>query len=149
MRNMGFMMEKSSPIYSMSKDEVLYQLLRKEHGYYKSIFEITQTEHQKLQSSNHPAGEMQPLQKKKRILLSCIHEIETAMLPLKKYWQAKTDRSDYISAQIQEELVGLNILLKEILQLDLVNQKIFESHLAILRNKVEMEEKIQSKPEKG
>jgi len=129
------MTDKMLPIYSMSKDEVLYQLLRKEHGYYKGILELTLTEHEKLKS-NQPTNEMQPLQKKKRILLSCIHEIETAMLPLKKYWQSKTDRSDYISVQIQEELIDLNKLLKEILQLDLVNQKIFESHLAFLRSRV-------------
>lgn len=123
-----------SPIYSMSKDEVLYQLLKKEHGYYRSILEITQHEHEKL-NSNQPASEMRPLQKKKRILLSCIHEIESAMLPLKKHWQNKTERTDNISIQIQDELASLDKLLKEILQLDLINQKIFESHLASMRNK--------------
>lgn len=121
--------------YNMPKEEVLYQLLRKEHGYYRGILEITQMEHEKL-NLNRAENEMKPLQKKKKIFLSCIQEIETAMFPLKKHWQGKTDRSDYLSIQIQNELLALNVLLKEILQLDLVNQKKFEQRLVALSEKL-------------
>lgn len=135
------MIDKTHPIYNMSKEEVLHQLLKKEYGYYKAILEITHDEHEKL-TSGLTTGSMQPLLKKKKILLSCIHEIEAAMLPLKKYWQTKVSRSDPVSIQIQEELISLNKLLKEILQLDLVNQKLLENHLANLKAKAAEKNKI-------
>ncbi len=128
------MTDKTHPIYQMSKEEVLCQLLKKEHGYYNAILEITRIEHEKL-SSNQPLQEIRSLLKKKKIFLDCINEIESALAPLKKYWQTKTERTDSASEQIKEVLVSLDTVLKEILQLDLISQKSVENHLNSLRDK--------------
>lgn len=126
--------DKNSSITNMSKEEVLYHLLKKEHGYYKAIFEITRQENEKL-NLNQSILDIKPLLKKKKILLSCISEIENALTPLKKYWQSKTDRSDFFSELIKQELEGLNKLLKEILQMDLLSQKTLENHMITIRAK--------------
>lgn len=128
------MADQDHPIYSMSKEEVLYHLLKKEHGYYKAIMEITRQETERLESEQ-PIAEIKSLLKKKKILLACINEIETALTPLKKYWQGKPTRDDFFSVQIKEELNLLNKLLKEILQLDLASQRAMESHMITLREK--------------
>lgn len=128
------MTDRDHPIYSMSKEEVLYHLLKKEHGYYKAIMEITRQETERLESEE-PIAEIKSLLKKKKILLACINEIETALNPLKKYWQSKPTRDDFFSVQIKEELNLLNKLLKEILQLDLLSQKALENHMLSLKVK--------------
>lgn len=138
-------MEKENPLSGMSKEEVLYHLLKKEHGYYKAIMEITKQEHEKL-GNNQSIVEIKPLLKKKKILLTCISEIETALAPLKKYWQTKTDRSDYFSRQIKLELDDLNKLLKEILQIDLLSQKTLENHMVYLKEKSKVSPEQQRSP---
>jgi hypothetical protein len=119
---------------SVDKDDLLYQLLKKEHGYYKTILEISLEENRKLKS-HEPLPELKPLIKKKKVLLGSIGEIDAAMAPLKKYWQAKANRTDEPAERIKLELSELNNLLKQILQLDLANQKTMESHMAILRER--------------
>jgi hypothetical protein len=128
------MTDKNHPIYQLSKEEVLYHLLKKEHGYYKAIMEISQQEYANLES-RQPFTQIAPLLKKKKILLTCISEIDAALAPLKKYWQSKKDRSDPYSEKIKIELDALNKLLKEILQMDLVSQKNLEHHLLTLKEK--------------
>ncbi len=128
------MVEQPPSLYHLSKEEMLYQLLRKERGYYKAIQEIGKEEYEKL-TSHAPLSDLKPLLKKKKIILSCISEIEASMRPLKNYWQAKIDKSDSISQKIKEELDILNKLLREILQLDLLSQKMMEKHLIFLRQK--------------
>lgn len=122
------MPEISNPIYGMTKEQILYELLRKESGYYLSILELTRIENEKL-SSHQPLSDINPLLKKKKVLLSCIAEIEGALPPLKKFWQAKKDRSDSDSIKIKQELSNMDRLLKEILELDLMSQQILESYL--------------------
>jgi hypothetical protein len=122
------------PSSLLNKENLLYQLLKKEYGYYKAIFELAQEENETLKS-NQSITALKPLLKKKKILLACINEIETAMIPLKKYWQSKTDRNDKPSEKIKLELNALNQLLKEILQLDLLSQKTMENHLLYLKER--------------
>lgn len=124
----------SSSTSLLNKENLLYQLLKKEHGYYKAIFEIAQEENETLKS-HQSISELKPLLKKKKILLACINEIESAMAPLKKYWQSKVNRSDEPSEKIKLELNALNQLLKEILQLDLLSQKTMENHMLYLRER--------------
>jgi hypothetical protein len=119
---------------TLSKEDMLYQLLKKEHGYYKAILEIAIEENNKLKNQDG-ISELKPLLKKKKLLLACISEIEAAMAPLKKYWQSKTNREDEPSEKIKSELSALNLVLKEILQLDLSSQKSMEQHLIDLREK--------------
>lgn len=125
---------QSSASSLLNKENLLYQLLKKEHGYYKAILEIAQEENETLKT-HQSITELKPLLKKKKILLACINEIEAAMAPLKKYWQSKTNRSDEPSEKIKLELNSLNQLLKEILQLDLLSQKTMENHLLFLRER--------------
>lgn len=122
------MADAFNPIYSMTKEEILYELLLKEQGYYSSILEVTRQENEKL-GSQKPLSEINPLLKKKKIFLSCIAEIETALTPLKKYWQNKKDRTDPESQKIKNALANLDRLLKEILELDLISQQILERYL--------------------
>ena len=126
------------PIYNMSKEEILSQLLRKECGYYKAILEITRLENEKLEHG-HPLSEIRPLLEKKKILLSCINEIDSALSPLKKYWINKTDRSDKFSQQVKAEVSDLNDIVKAILQQDLTAQKMLETQLHIFREKQKKE----------
>ncbi len=126
------MTDTSNPLQGMTKEQVLYELLRKEYGYYLSILEITRMENEKL-SAHQPLHDINPLLKKKKILLSCISEIETAMAPLKKYWQTKRERSDSESVKIKQELANLDKLLQEILELDLISQQILEGYLESLK----------------
>jgi hypothetical protein len=128
------MPDNTHSIYNMSKEEMLYQLLQKEYGYYTAILEITRIEHDKL-NANLPISDIKSLLRKKKIFLDCINEIESALSPLKKYWQSKDNRSDSQSEQIKKILSDLDKVLKEILQLDLISQKTFESHLNTLREK--------------
>lgn len=128
------MTDKQHPAYKMDKEELLLQLLRKEYGYYKAIEDIASDENEKL-NTNQPISELRPLLKKKKILLSCIAEVEGAMAPLKKYWQSKSDHTDSISLRIKAELDSLGKLLKNILQLDLLSQKTMENHMLFLREK--------------
>lgn len=128
------MADTQHPAYKMEKEELLLQLLKKEHGYYKSIQDIATKENEIL-NTNQPISDLRSLLKKKKILLSCISEIEVAMAPLKKYWQGKSDHSDHTSQGIREELNSLGKLLKNILQLDLLSQKTMENHMLFLKEK--------------
>jgi hypothetical protein len=125
------MTEKANPIYNMSKEEILYQLLRKEYDFYLNIYEITKEENEKLRQRN-PMNEISSLLKRKRSLLNSIAEVETAMQPLKNYWQSNKSNKDQISLKIREELANLDKLLNRILELDLVSQRILESYLSSL-----------------
>ncbi len=127
------MLEKDHPILKMSKEEILYQLLKKEYGYYQTILELTRQEHQRLESGC-TLEELDPFLRKKRLLLGCIHEIETASTPLKRYWQQKLQRHDSMSQLIQQQLGALTLLLKDILQLDAITQRKAERHLALLKS---------------
>lgn len=135
------MSELLHPIYSMSKEEVLFRLLKKEHGYYKAIHDLAKQEQEKL-ALNPSLAEFKAALKKKKVLLACISEIETALTPLKKHWQDKKDRNDFISKQVVEELDSLNVLLREIMQMDLNSQKTLENHFLKTQSKSEKESKI-------
>lgn len=122
------MIDPSHPIYEMSKEEIFYSLLQKEHGYYQSIAELSRLQYEKLR--NHvPISELKPLLKQRRLLFSCIQEIETALEPLKKYWQDKDDRSDAISHKILTEINQLDVIVKEIMKLDEMTQRQLEDYM--------------------
>lgn len=137
------MSELLHPIYSMSKEEVLFRLLKKEHGYYKAIHDLAKEEQEKLAANNPSLAEFKTALKKKRVLLACISEIESALTPLKKHWQHKKDRNDFISQQVVQELDSLNELLREIMQMDLISQKTLENHF-LNKSKGEKSQKYES-----
>ena len=123
--------------YGLSDDEVLYHLLEKELTYYRVILNLTQIEHEKLKS-NHAPHEMGPLLKRKKVLLSCIKDIEKTLVPLKKFWRNKASQNSK-TTKINELLTNLCNILDEILQLDLVNQKILKEQLSRLKPKSEVD----------
>lgn len=114
--------KSQNSLYEISKEEVLYQLLKKEHGYYLAVFEITNQENQKLQDS-HAIKEVLELLHRKKKLLGHIQEIDLTLSPLKKYWLAKTDKSDHLSQKIEAVLQEMEYLLGKILELHIESQK--------------------------
>lgn len=118
----------------MNYEEELYHLLEKEYGYYSVILEITTQEHD-LFHSQRPLREITPLMKKKKILLSCIEELQNSLRPLKTQWQQKKDLSLPIGQQVQKKYKDLDNLLKNILNLDRDNRKMLESYLLTLQGK--------------
>lgn len=127
---MNFAMDGTTPL---SKDELLYELLKKEFGYYKAIEEIALEENRKLHLPDGIA-ELKPLTKKKKILLSCINDIEKAMAPLKVYWQEKKDRDDKYTRLIRRQVEELNRLVNEILTLDQQSCKLMEIHMQQIKD---------------
>lgn len=135
------MNDKQNPLSNLSKEEILYQLLKKEHGYYALILELTRQENEKL-LKRVPLKEISPLLKQKKVILSCITEIENAMKPLKKFWKEKQDRTDPFSVQIKNQLSTLDSTLKEILQLDLIGQKSLQEHLEFFQEESQKQQNL-------
>lgn len=121
----------SSPI-DRPREELLLELLVKEHGYYCKVLDIANEENSRLQVER-PLADVQPLLKQKQVLLNEIQILDNALAPLKRYWQSKKDRSDPLSSQIQQELASLNQLLSDILVVDISTQQYAEKHLKDLK----------------
>lgn len=131
------MTDHSHPIYRMSKEEILSALLKKQHGYYQAVLEITEKEALQLQGKGSVA-ELTPLMKQKKILMQCIQEIDLALSPLKKHWKEKSDRSSPIDEEVKVELAKLNTVIKEILRVDEENQRRFQQKLLELKDRAKV-----------
>jgi hypothetical protein len=129
------------PRHQLSNEEVLYHLLKKERDYYKSILSLTHLEHDKLTSNQLP-GELHPVLKKKKLLILCIHDIENARLSLKQKWDQKTEKNDPAYSNIKKELQTIRELLKEIFQLDIINQKLLEQQRQLLQGRLDAEKPL-------
>lgn len=124
----------------ISNNEILYHLLINEHGYYKTILVLTQLENDHL-LSNQPLSKIQPLHQHKKAMLNCIREVENILTPYKKIWSNTLSKKDPFFSIINEALADINNLLKEILQLDLKNQKLLKDQLTDLKNKLGTDKK--------
>ena len=122
-----------------SQEEILYQLLKREHGYYKAILDIETESTDKLENGC-PMYEFRTLLEKKRALISHITDIEIALEPLKTFWKNKKDRSDRVSLCIQREIEILDKILRQILNEDLHNQKIMEHRIHASRQALSIED---------
>jgi hypothetical protein len=111
---------------------VLLKLLKKENGYYRVILELTKNEKEKL-LKQRPFQEFHQLLKKKNIIFSCIEEIELELTPIKEYWKEYKTFKTSLSAEIEVILRKLEILLKEILEVDQENQGLLKKYIAILK----------------
>ena len=125
-------MQQKRSIHEMSKDEILYRLLKKECGYYRAILDITEEENDKF-NARRPLPEITPLMKKKKILLSCIREIDSALSPLKTYWRQQNTHDGPFAAKVQRELTLLEKLLHEILELDDANNRMLKDLLSKIK----------------
>jgi len=109
------------------KEKQLYCLLHKEYGYYLAILDFLQQEQLKLKSLN----EVALILKQKKIIMSCIAELEGDLKPLKEHWKSKTDYSDFASLCVNKELLALDTLLQQIMLLDSESQKHIKEYHAI------------------
>jgi hypothetical protein len=124
----------SSLMQEMSKEEILYRLLKKEQGYYDAILELTESESEILSNKKAPTA-LTSVIKKKNVLFSCIDEIESAINPLKKLWKSKSKETDPHYLLVKRELHSLDKLLQKIIQMDQSNQKLMRSYLLDLKKK--------------
>lgn len=92
------------------REEKLLHLLRKKKGFFEAILDLSEEE------SNMPLEEWVASLEQKKILLSCIEEIDAEMMP---YKQSLHD----ISQEISEELEHIRKVIKRILHLDGINQE--------------------------
>ena len=118
----------------MSREAILLRLLQKEHCYYQAVLELTEQENQLLKSKTPSPKAVFALEKKRQILLACVEEIEDALRPVKKYWDAKTDRSDSESQSVEQELKSIHKVLQKLIDLDKENQSLMSTIMEQLRN---------------
>jgi len=117
----------------MFQEQKLLQLLDKEYGYYNAILEITQQENEKF-LRERPLNEISPLMKKKQIFIACIDEIGKELRTLKQLWkEGKHNFSEDTNNEVRQKVKSLDVLLKEILDLDKANNKMLEKQLHALR----------------
>lgn len=118
------------------QEEVLYDLLKKEQSYYKAILKLTHQENELLQTQEN-TRQLQLIIKKKKTLLSCIHDLDTALLPLRNQWMERKRPSDTLSDKINIQILSLTALIKEILDLDTINQALLKNQIGNLQEKLE------------
>jgi hypothetical protein len=92
------------------KEDKLLHLLRKKKGFFEAILEITEEE------SELPLHEWLSALEQKKILLSCIEEIDAELMPFKQ-------SLNNISQDISDELENIRTVIKRILHIDVANQE--------------------------
>ena len=92
------------------KEEKLLHLLQKKKGFFEAILEITEEESELCVHEWFGALEQ------KKILLSCIEEIDAQIHPFKQSMQT-------ISQEVTEELDHIRNIIKRILHIDVINQE--------------------------
>ena len=98
------------------KEEKLLHLLRKKKGFFEAMLDLSEEE-----SDMSVEAWVASLEQKK-ILLSCIEEIDAELMPFK---QSLHD----ISQEITEELEHIRTVIKRILHLDGINQEKRKVHI--------------------
>ncbi|MCH9627334.1 MAG: hypothetical protein S4CHLAM2_09710 [Chlamydiales bacterium] len=91
------------------ENEKLLHLLRKKKGFFETILDLTEEE-QEL-----PVSEWISVLEQKKILLSCIDEIDSELKPFQSALQ-------HLSQEISEELESIRKVIRTILHLDTKNQ---------------------------
>lgn len=92
------------------KEEKLYHLLTKKRGFFEAILELSETE------SSLPLREWISILEQKKILLSCIEEIDQELV---HYQQAL----HILSQDITEELEKIREVIERIMHIDHQNQE--------------------------
>jgi flagellar biosynthesis/type III secretory pathway chaperone len=109
----------------------LFDLLQKEVQYYQAILDITENESRKF-TKKRPLEEILPLIKKRKILLKCIEEIHSQLIPLKKEWE--TLATPPMKKEITKELKKIDKLMSSIFSLDDKNKEQMELYIAKLKD---------------
>jgi hypothetical protein len=92
------------------KEEKLLHLLKKKKGFFEAILELTEDE------AEMPLQEWISTLEQKKILLSCIEEIDAELMPFKQTLHN-------LSQEISEELDKIRTIIKRILHIDVINQE--------------------------
>lgn len=92
------------------KEEKLLSLLRKKKGFFEAILDLTEGE------GDQPVQAWIEILEQKKILLSCIEEIDAELTPFKQSLH-------HLSQEISEEIENIRQVIKKILHLDLVNHE--------------------------
>lgn len=93
----------------MSEEKLLH-LLQKKKGFFEAILDLTEEE------VNLPLDAWISTLEQKKILLSCIEEIDSELAPFQKALHDLTQ-------DINEELENIRSVVKRILHIDALNQK--------------------------
>ena len=120
-------------------DEKLLQLLEKEHSYYQTIRSLS-LEEKHLLNINTPLVEITPILNQKKLLVASIQTIDTALTPLKTYWEQRKNMKDTYSEKIKTQLHEIQRLLAEILEINQSSQQKVELHLKELQLKQQLDE---------
>ncbi|MCC5831687.1 MAG: hypothetical protein JJU12_01405 [Chlamydiales bacterium] len=91
------------------KEEKLLHLLKKKKGFFETILDLTETE------ADLPIQEWIATLEQKKILLSCIDELDAEIRPFQQ-------RMHDISQEVSEELEQIRKVIRKILHLDSQNQ---------------------------
>ncbi len=91
------------------KEEKLITLLQKKKGFFESLLDLTESE------KHLPFQEWVSTLEQKRVLLSCIDDIDAELQPFKSALH-------YLSQEVDEELNKIRKVIKQILHLDTLNQ---------------------------
>lgn len=119
----------------ITEESKLVRLLEKQYGFYCVILELTRNEH-KMFSSKRSLEEIIPIMKKKKILLSCVDEIEEKVISIKE--RVREENFPSLGGEKEKELVFLiKELLKEMLALDEKNQKALCRYVEVLEKERE------------
>lgn len=98
------------------KEEKLLHLLRKKKGFFEAMLDLSEEE------SEMPIDAWVASLEQKKILLSCIEEIDAELMPFKESLHD-------LSQEISEELEHIRMVIKRILHLDGINQEIRKEKL--------------------
>lgn len=104
------------------KEEKLLGLLQKKRGFFEAIYDLCETE------EHLSLSEWVTVLKQKKVLLSCIDEIDAELHAFK-------DAFSHLSQDISEELDALRHLIEKILHLDSSNQEKRKQEIAKLWEK--------------
>jgi len=91
------------------KEEKLLSLLQKKRGFFEAILDLTENE------ESLPMPEWISILEQKKILLSCIEEIDAELAPFKQSLHV-------ISCEISEEIDAIRHVIEKILHLDSYNK---------------------------
>lgn len=104
------------------KEEKLLQLLQRKKGFFEAILDLSETE------ENFSLSEWFSILQQKKVLISCIEEIDSELLPYKQSLHT-------LSQEIADELETIHKLVKKILHLDSINNEKRKNELLILDHK--------------
>ena len=92
------------------KEEKLLHLLKKKKGFFETILDLTETEVQL------PISEWISVLEQKKILLTCIDEIDEEITPFQR-------KIHNLSQEATDELKAIRTVIQRILHLDTLNQQ--------------------------